>query len=316
MTFTNAVLSNQVGDLLARQFAASKGLTVSDADLSTAKTNFESTLDGEISQQVQSAQASGTVSYCQLATGASITGQELLAALPASFAADQVRNQAVDEKLLARGADLTPAAVAAYYAANTSSFTQACVSRIVADTQAHANQYVSQINAGASFASVAEANSLDTSSKAQGGALGCTFTLSQVEQDLNVQSVTVGQPIPPLQDSSSGQWLIYEVTSQTVEPLSAVTSLVKRELLQTTANVNRVSKELVAYAHTADVTVNPQYGDWKHLAVVPPVGPPPEYLLASVGGTSTPLQTRVPATAGSGSGTTGTGSSAGTSTGG
>ena len=49
---------------------------------------------------------------------------------------------------------------------------------------------------------------------------------------------------------------------------------------------------------------------------MPPVGPPPEYLLASVGGTSTPLQTRVPATAGSGSGTTGTGSSAGTSTGG
>jgi parvulin-like peptidyl-prolyl isomerase len=314
MAFTNAVLNNQVGDLLARQFAASKGITISSADLATAKSDFESTLDGEISQEVQSAESAGTISYCQLASGANITGQQLLGALPASFAADQIHNQAVDEKLLARGADLSPAAVSAYYAANKGLFTQVCVSRIVTDTEAHANQLVSQIAAGASFATVAEANSLDTQTKAQGGALGCNFTLSQVEQDLNIQSVTVGQPVAPIQDTSTGQWIIYAVTSQTVEPLTSVTSLVQRELLQTTTNVNRVSKELVAYAHTADVTVNPQYGSWKRLTVVAPVGPPPKYLLASVGGTSTPLQTRTPATGSSA--TSGTGTSTGTPTGG
>jgi len=308
MEFTNAVLNNQIGDLLAQQFAASKGITLSDADLATARSDFESTLDGEISQEVQSASSEGVVSYCQLATGTDITGQQLLGALPASFAAEQVRNQAVDEKLLARGADLSPAAVAKYYAANQGLFTQACVSRIVTDTQAHANQLVSQIDGGASFASVAEATSLDTQTKAQGGALGCNYTLSQVEEDLGVQAVTVGQPLTPVQDTSTGQWIIYAVTSQTVEPLSSVTSLVRRELLQTTANVNRVSKELVVYAHTADVTVNPQYGDWKHLTVVAPVGPPSKYLLASVGGTSTPLQPRA-----SRSDSSGSDSSAGTS---
>ncbi len=302
MTFTNAVLNNQVGDLLAQQFAASKGITVSDADLASAKTDFESTLDGEISQQVQSAQSQGTVSYCQTATGTNITGKELLDALPASVSASQVHNQAVDVKLLAHGADLSDKAAAAFYAANKPLFTAACVGRIVTDTQAHADQLVAQINGGASFASVAMASSLDTQTKAQGGALGCNYTLSQVEQDLNVQSVTVGQPVTPVQDPTSGQWLIYAVTSQQVEPLASVATLVRRELLQTTGNVNRVSKEIVAFARTADVTVNPQYGTWKRLAVVPPVAPPAKYLLAAAGGSTTPLGPK----------TTGTSSSAAT----
>ena len=222
-------------------------------------------------------------------------------ALPAQVAAAQVRNQAVDEKLLARGADLSSQAVAKYYNANQSLFTEACVSLIVTDTQAHADQLVAQINGGASFASVAKANSLDTQTQASGGALGCSYTLSQVEQNLQVQTVTVGQPLTPLQDSSTGQWLIYEVTSQQVEPLALATSVVRRELLQTTANVDRVSKEIVAFAGTVDVTVNPQYGTWKKLAVVPPVGPPERFLLAGVSGTTNPSSLKGPASSSSGS---------------
>ena len=70
------------------------------------------------------------------------------------------------------------------------------MSLIVTDTQAHADQLVAQLNAGASFASVAKANSLDTQTAANGGALGCNYTQAQVEQALPAQSVTVGQPIP------------------------------------------------------------------------------------------------------------------------
>ncbi|HEX3979914.1 MAG TPA: hypothetical protein VHW93_01755, partial [Acidimicrobiales bacterium] len=155
MTFANAVLNNQVGDLLAEQFAASKGITVTSADLNTAKSDFVSTLDGEISSAVQQSESEGTISFCQDASGASITGAALLAGLPSDLRAAQVRNQAVDEKLLAHGADLSAAAVAAYYDANQSLFTQACVSVIATDTQAHAEQLVTEINGGASFADVA-----------------------------------------------------------------------------------------------------------------------------------------------------------------
>ncbi len=284
MSFVNAVLNNQVGDLLAQQYATSKGIAVGSSELATAKSDFESTLDGEISQQVESSQSEGTVSYCQLSNGQDITGQELLNALPSSVAASQILNQAVDEKLLASGADLSPAAVQSFYNANLPLFTTVCVSRIVTATQADANQLVAQINAGASFASVAEASSLDTQTKAAGGALGCDYTLSQVEQDLGVQSITAGVPITPVQVSD--QWYIYEVTSEQVAPLSSATSVVRRELLQTTTNVDRVSKEIVAFARTADVSVNPQYGTWRGLVVVPPVGPPPRFLLPAVGGST------------------------------
>ena len=52
-----------MGDLLAEQYAASKGITVSSSDLTTAQTDLESTLDGEINQAVEQAESEGTLSY-------------------------------------------------------------------------------------------------------------------------------------------------------------------------------------------------------------------------------------------------------------
>jgi hypothetical protein len=287
MAFVNAVLDDQVGDLLAEQYAASKGITISASDLTSAQTDLQSTLDGEINQSVEQADSEGTVSYCQDASGAPISGATLLSGLPADVRSAQVRSQAVDEKLLALGADLSPAAILEYYAANTSQFTAACVSHIVTATEAQANSIVSQLKAGASFAQLAKSNSIDTQTAANGGALGCDYTLAEVEQALGVQSITVGQPPPPVSDSQSGEWEIYEVTSESVEPLSAAVSVVKRELLQTTSNVNRVSKEIVAFARRSAVTIDPQYGMWKGVAIVPPVGPPSQFLLSAVSGSPT-----------------------------
>jgi hypothetical protein len=314
MAFVNSVLDTQVGDLLAEQYAASKGITVSSSDLTTAQTDLESTLDGEISQSVEQAESEGTLSYCQDATGTPITGANLLSGLPAGVRADQIRSQAFDEKLLAHGADLSAAAILEYYAANTSQFTAACVSRIVTSTQAQANSIISQLQAGASFAQLAKSNSIDTQTAASGGALGCDYTLAEVEQSLGVQSITAGQPLAPTQDSQSGQWEIYEVTSESVEPLSAAVSVVKRELLQTTTNVTRVSKEIVAFARRSNVSIDPRYGTWKGVTILPPVGPPPQFLLSAVSGypsSSVSLGLNgAPTGAGagaSGSGTTGSG---------
>jgi parvulin-like peptidyl-prolyl isomerase len=299
MAFANTVLNEQVGNLLAQQYAASRGITVSAAQLATATSDLQATLDGEISQQVSSATSQGAVSDCQLANGSNLSAKALLAALPVEVRAAQVRNEAIDEELLARGANLSAQAVSAYYNANKGFFTQACVSVIVTDSQAHANQVFAQINGGADFAAVAKANSLDTQTAPNGGSQGCGYSLSQIEQSLQVQSLTVGQPVPPLQSTQSGEWLIVEVTSEQVAPLSAATSLVKRELLQDTTNVQRVSHEIVGFARHSDVSINPQYGTWKGTTVRPPVAPPPQFLLASVGGTtvgsSAALPTRVSA---------------------
>lgn len=309
MAFVNAVLDDQVGDLLAEQYAASKGIAISASDLTSAQTDLQSTLDGEINQSVEQADSEGTVSYCQDASGAPITGATLLSGLPADVRSAQVRSQAVDEKLLALGADLSPAAILEYYAANTSQFTAACVSHIVTATEAQANSIVSQLKAGASFAQLAKSNSIDTQTAANGGALGCDYTLAEVEQALGVQSITVGQPPPPVSDSQSGEWEIYEVTSESVEPLSAAVSVVKRELLQTTSNVNRVSKEIVAFARRSEVTIDPQYGTWKGVAIVPPIGPPSQFLLSAVSGSPTSSPASLGLNGAGSGGTSGAGSS-------
>jgi hypothetical protein len=288
MAFTDAVLKTQVGDLLVGQYAASRGVIASSDDLVKAKSDFEATLDGETTSAVQQSAASGTASVCQDASGGAVTGANLLASLPVSIRNEQVLNEAVDEKLLAMGADLSDAAVARYYAANQAQFTADCVSDIATDTQAHAQQLMAQLNAGASFASVAKANSLDTQTAAAGGALGCSFTHTQVEQALQMQSVPTGQPIGPTQDQSTGRWVIYEITSQSVEPLSAAKSVVREELLRTTNNLNRVNNEVVGFARRSDISVDPKYGTWKGLTIVPPHGPPDAYLLPGASASSLP----------------------------
>ena len=292
--FAGAVLESQVGQLLAEQFAMSKGITVSSSDLATAKTDFQSTLDGEISAAVEQATVGGAPSLCEGPAGASFTGKELLANLPESVTAAQVRNQAFDEKLLADGADLSDTAIFQYYSANKDEFTADCVSQIVTSSEATANQAVAQINAGASFADVAKAVSIDASTASAGGALGCSYTQAGVEQALQQQTVPVGRPIASGENSGTGEWFVYEVTSQSLEPLSAARSVVRRELLQGTNNVDRVSKEIIAFAHRSDVSVDPQYGTWDHLNVVPPVAPPPQFLLPVSGSASIPATSLTP----------------------
>jgi hypothetical protein len=295
------VLESQVGQLLAEQYAVSKGLTVSSSDLSTARSDFAETLDGEISAAVQQSTSSGSTSFCESPDGSSLTGDQLLTGLPRSVSDAQVLNQAYDEKLLADGADLSADAILDYYVANKPEFTVDCVSRIVTSSEGAANQIVTELKAGAPFATVAKSSSIDTQTAANGGSLGCNYTQAGVEQDLEQQNVIPGQPLAPVQNSGTGQWFIYEVTSQTVEPLSAVESVVRRELLQATANVDRVSKEIIAFAHGSNVSVDPQYGTWDRTTIVPPVAPPPQYLLAAVTG-SPSSTTEPPLTVGSGTG--------------
>jgi len=316
--FAGAVLESQLGELLAEQYATSRGITVSSSDLATARSDLQSTLDGEISAAVQQSTATGTTSLCQSATGADFTGQELLDNLPSSVTDAEVRNQAFDEKLLARGADLSAAAVFDYYLANKAQFTTDCVSQIVTSSQAAANQVAAKLNAGASFADLARTSSIDVRTASNGGSLGCTYTEAGVEQALQQPTITVGRPIVPGQSSASGDWFVFEVTTQNLEPLSAASAVVRRELLQSTANVDRVSREIIAFAHRSDVTVDPQYGSWNRVNIVPPVAPPPQYLLSGPQGSApasslTPSGAApgIPSGAGSttGSGTAGSSSS-------
>ena len=286
MTLATQVVDDEVGELLAQQYAASNGVTVSSSQLASAKSDYESILDGEISAATQNSEANGVTPSCVQPDGQNYTGAQLVASLPPTIANDRIRSQAVDERLLARGADLSIKAAATYYLENQPLFTQDCVSVIVTSSQSAGQQLLSQLNAGASFAALAQAHSIDPTSAAQGGALGCDYTESEILQTLDVPTAAVGVPIGPAEDPSTSQWVIYEVTKQLVQPLSTALPLVRRELLLSASNEARVGAQLRAFAHRTPVYVNPQYGAWQGLEVVAPVPPPAQYLLAPSLGTS------------------------------
>jgi len=204
----------------------------------------------------------------------------VLSALPAAARDAEVRNQAVDNALLARGADLSDASVLAFYGANQPLFTIDCVSDIATASQADADAVVAKLRAGQSFAALATSSSVDAQTAANGGQLGCNFTESRVLSALQLTTVTVGQPVTPIQ-TSGGTWVVYEVTNQQLVPVTQAASVIRDDLLHTSANTQRVTTELLVYAHHSSVTVNPQYGTWQGVHIVPPPTPPARYLQPS-----------------------------------
>ncbi len=279
-SFAGQVLSNSVGNLLAAQFAAAHGVRTTAADLATARSNYASSLDGGITAMAQQASTAGAVSPCQKADGTPFTGQEVLAAAPASVRNSELANQAVDDRLLARGADLSDAAVLSFYAANQPLFVIDCVSDIATASQSEADRIVAELKAGQSFAALAKASSVDAQTASNGGQLGCNFTESRVLSALQLKSVTVGEPVAPVQ-STGGTWIVYEVTSQSVVPVEQAAPVIRDDLIHTSANTQRVTNELLVFARHSSIVVNPQYGSWSGVRITPPPSPPARYLQPS-----------------------------------
>lgn len=278
--FASAVLSSEVGNLVAARFAAAAGVHLTSTEVTTARTNYTSALDGRITALAQQSAAAGGPPVCQKPDSTAFTGRQLLAALPASVRNSEIANQAVDNALLAKGADLSDAAVLAFYSANRPLFTIDCVSDIATASRADADAIVAKLKAGQSFAKLATSSSVDAQTAPNGGQLGCNFTESRVLSALQLTTVSVGQPVTPIQ-TAGGTWVVYQVTSQQVVPVTEAVPVIRDDLLHTTANTRRVTTELLAYAHRSSITVNPQYGTWTGIHITPPPTPPVRYLQPS-----------------------------------
>jgi hypothetical protein len=290
--FAGLVLGNNVDNLLGRQYMASVHAQLTPQEVTAAQSTFTTVLDGAITAQSEQAASVGGTAGCAQANGSPFTGKTLLAALPAGLRQTELANQAVEQYLLTRGADLSNSAVLAYYLANPTEFVQDCVSAIQTTDQATADAAYNAMKSGTSFADAATAASADPSAAARSGELGC-FPESTVLSQLQQESVTVGQPITPIQ--SSGTWEVFVVTSQTPISLDQASASIRKILTQTTANQARVSAEVQAFARASSVDINPQYGTWAGSAVTPPTPPATRYLLPFYGSTiSTTTTTTAP----------------------
>jgi len=282
--FATLMLGNEVDNVLASQYAAAHHVSITAAGRSQAESNFASILDGAISAQTQQAQQLGGTLGCTKADGTTFTGKTLLAALPATVRADELTNQVVEEYLLTAAADLSPAALQAYFAANPTQFVSTCVSAIQTSDQATADTAYNSLKSGTPLAQVAAAAATDPAVQTRSGQLGC-FPESSILSQLQLTSLTVGQPVTPVQ--SNGTWVVYVVTSTTPVSFAQAEPTIAQILVRATANRQKVSNEVLGFARASSVDVNPQYGTWTGTQITAPTPPKAGFLLPRYGSTVT-----------------------------
>jgi parvulin-like peptidyl-prolyl isomerase len=185
------------------------------------------------------------------------SGDSLMQAFVPSYR-DQLIKFQVDEDALSAhlaGTSLEPGSLEAFVARDKNLWQEACVSVIEVASKATALSLRSQLAKGASFASLAKAHSLDTSSAPNGGYIGCVAD-SEFTAPLGtvLAALSVGHVSSPVAFSSD--WLLLVVTSRQAESYSELVSSLNASQ-QTT--LNTVFPRLLK---AAKVQLDPQFGSW------------------------------------------------------
>jgi foldase protein PrsA len=155
--------------------------------------------------------------------------------------------------------DTSTKAVQSFYKDNPVDFiTTECVSHILVSSQSQAESIRAKIEAGASFATMAEKYSTDTSSAVKGGSLGCSAPGNYVAPFEHVaDTIAVNQLSQPVQ--SQFGWHLILVTSRQRQVLDAATSAKIVAYLQ---QQSPLTLFLTAQQATLSVHVNPEFGSW------------------------------------------------------
>lgn len=270
-SFVDGWLGQMVQAKVAADLIARQGMTVTAGDLAVARAVLERRITYVLDAYAQN---TGTSPSC----GGS--GAAVLASVPASFAAEQVRGQAGQSVLAARavGAGLATSQLQGYFAAHRSEFDRVCVSVVVVRTKSTAVHLQQTIKGGTPFAQVAKSNSITPTTGANGGAVGCTViagtSLSKPLEHLGLNQVST--PI-----SYKGVYLLAEVTSRTPSTFAAVRRTVTTVMLL--AGQPRAEAELSAALKAADIRIDPRFGSVKTSGTIRPPTSPPLTALLTVG---------------------------------
>jgi parvulin-like peptidyl-prolyl isomerase len=148
------------------------------------------------------------------------SGEKILAALSSTYRNSIVGYQLDSDALAAHlaGTTLNPASLAAYEVHNATTTSQSCTSIIEVASKSKAASIRHRVLAGASFATEAKSNSLDTNSAANGGSVGCILASALVAQlRVDLEHLPVGQVSQPIKFQSG--WLLLLVTKRQFEPV-------------------------------------------------------------------------------------------------
>lgn len=202
------------------------------------------------------------------------TGQELFDQFPATYQDLLVRRfsefMALEDTLSGQSCGKSVDAEG-YYNTHPEDFTAQCVSVIAVADQDTANTVVAQARAGADFGTLVQKYSTDTSTKANGGSIGCRLP-SEFNSTVGalLQAAKVGDVLDPIPGQSG--YSVATVTDRQLVPLDQVRQ--QAEELATTAS-GQAFRTWLQQAHAAaapTVQLDPRYGtfDASAFTIKPP----------------------------------------------
>jgi len=198
------------------------------------------------------------------------TGASIIDGIAPPYRRQVLRFQVDEDVLAARlaGARLSTGGLGAFELSHRSQTTLACISAIIVATRAEAAKLRLQILRGASFAALARAHSIDTSTASQGGAVGC-LPDSEFRAPLGtiIAALTPGRVSRPI--SFNSDWLLLLLTQRRPMSRAQVISALLTE------EQSRLSRLLDSLLRSAKVEVNSQYGTWETKRNLPQVVPNP-----------------------------------------
>jgi hypothetical protein len=253
--FVSQSLQQEIDLETVNQLVARNEVTVSQAQLTDARTVYEAEVTQVMAEVAQTAQGENPAFSCSV-TGKPLTGAEVLSTLPASYVDRQVQYIASVTALREHfsGYGSTQAGLLRYYQTHLSAFDTGCLTVAVFTSQSDATTAKASVASGTPFATVASATQ-------GGGPQGC-LVLAQVAGELpstaHLQTLPLNTVSDPISDN--GEYLLIEVTKRTHTDFSAVKTLVSQAVQQ--AGATKTQTALAAAQRHSSIDVNPQYGIW------------------------------------------------------
>ncbi|HZU71443.1 MAG TPA: peptidylprolyl isomerase [Acidimicrobiales bacterium] len=249
-SFVSQVLSRQIGLKLVSEEVQARHIPITADDLAAAEQDVRSEF--------------------------SFPGE--FASLPRSYQQTLIERQAEVTALEARlsGVKVDSAAVAAYYQEHRAAMVNVCVQHILVTSQAEAQAIKAQLDGGADFAQLAQADSIDQGSASAGGQLGCGPAAQYVPQFARaVETLPLNVVSDPVQ--SQYGWHIIEVTARSPLTLAQAAPQIRQQLLSSAGQ--SIGDWLARGLARADIVVDPRYGHFSvaggQPTVIPPTPPNP-----------------------------------------
>ncbi|MGH9043879.1 MAG: peptidylprolyl isomerase [Acidimicrobiales bacterium] len=251
--FVDFWVTEQINNLLIEDLANREHLRVSPGALAAGRQDLTASISATIGE---AAATLGGGAQC------APNGAAVVSTLPATLLSELVTAQASGDVVLAHAAGygLGTASLGRYFALHPAQFQTICVSAIQTASQSDASAVRAAIEGGESFAQAAQASSLDKTSAANGGALGCFPATDGAYQTLaqDTAGLAAGEVSQPIQVGSG--YILLQPDAYRPARFTEVIPAVRQAVL--VAGSTRAGAELAALTKAARVTVDPRYGTW------------------------------------------------------